>query len=50
MYSNRTQREKDRLAGAMTEDIEDINHKKGRGNYSISRSIHGNWYSSSSII
>jgi len=39
MYSGRTQREKDRLAEAMTEDIAKIlNIKKGRGNYSISRS------------
>jgi 4-oxalocrotonate tautomerase len=36
MYSGRTQREKDRLAEAMTEDIAKIlNIKKGRGNYSI---------------
>ena len=39
MYSGRTQREKDRLAEAMTEDIcEDIKHKERRGNYCISRS------------
>ena len=39
MYSGRTQREKDRLAEAMTEDIVNIiKGKARRGNYSISRS------------
>ncbi len=39
MYSGRTQREKDRLAEAMTEDIaNDIKHTKRRGNHRISRS------------
>jgi hypothetical protein len=39
MYSGRTQREKDRLAEAITEDISNILKVKRRGNYSISRSI-----------
>jgi 4-oxalocrotonate tautomerase len=39
MYSGRTQREKDRLAEAMTEDIAKILNIKKEGNYRISRSI-----------
>ncbi len=32
MYNGRTQREKDRLAEAITEDITGINHKERKGN------------------
>jgi 4-oxalocrotonate tautomerase len=38
MYSGRTQREKDRLSEAITEDVANIKSKERRGNYSISRS------------
>ena len=54
MYSGRTQREKDRLAEAMTEDISNILKvkKERRGNYSISRSTPWKlvFFGSSSIV
>jgi 4-oxalocrotonate tautomerase len=47
MYSNRTQREKDRLAEAMTEDISNIlNVKKEEVIIVFQEAPHGNWYSS----
>jgi 4-oxalocrotonate tautomerase len=47
MYSNRTQREKDRLAEAMTEDISNIlNVKKEEVIIVFQEASHGNWYSS----
>ena len=47
MYSGRTQREKDRLAEAMTEDIVKIlNVKKEEVIIVFQEASHGNWYSS----
>ena len=47
MYSGRTQREKDRLAEAMTEDIAKIlNIKKEEVIIVFQEAPHGNWYSS----
>ena len=47
MYSGRTQREKDRLAEAMTEDIAKIlNIKKEEVITVFQEAAHGNWYSS----
>ena len=47
MYSGRTQREKDRLAEAMTEDIVKIlNVKKEEVIIVFQEAPHGNWYSS----
>ena len=47
MYSGRTQREKDRLAEAMTEDIARIlNIKKEEVIIVFQDTLHGNWYSS----
>ena len=47
MYSGRTQREKDRLAEAMTEDIAKIlNIKKEEVIIVFQEASHGNWYSS----
>jgi 4-oxalocrotonate tautomerase len=47
MYSGRTQREKDRLAEAMTEDIANIlNVKKEEVIIEFQEAPHGNWYSS----
>lgn len=47
MYSGRTQREKDRLAEAMTEDIVKIlNIKKEEVIIVFQEASHGNWYSS----
>jgi 4-oxalocrotonate tautomerase len=47
MYSGRTQREKDRLAEAMTEDISNIlNVKKEEVIIVFQEAPHGNWYSS----
>ena len=47
MYSGRTQREKDRLAEAMTEDISNIlNVKKEEIIIVFQEAPHGNWYSS----
>jgi 4-oxalocrotonate tautomerase len=47
MYSGRTQREKDRLAEAMTEDVTSIlNVKKEEVIIVFQESSHGNWYSS----
>ncbi len=47
MYSGRTQREKDRLAEAMTEDISKIlNIKKEEIIIVFQEAPHGNWYSS----
>ena len=47
MYSGRTQREKDRLAEAMTEDIAKIlNTKKEEVIIVFQEASHGNWYSS----
>jgi 4-oxalocrotonate tautomerase len=47
MYSGRTQREKDRLAEAMTEDIAKIlNVKKEEVIIVFQEAPHGNWYSS----
>ena len=47
MYSGRTQREKDRLAEAITEDIVNIlNVKKEEVIIVFQEAPHGNWYSS----
>jgi 4-oxalocrotonate tautomerase len=47
MYSGRTQREKDRLAEAITEDIVNIlNVKKEEVIIVFQETPHGNWYSS----
>jgi 4-oxalocrotonate tautomerase len=47
MYSGRTQREKDRLAEAITEDISNIlNVKKEEVIIVFQEAPHGNWYSS----
>ena len=47
MYSGRTQREKDRLAEAMSEDIAKIlNVKKEEVIIVFQEAPHGNWYSS----
>jgi 4-oxalocrotonate tautomerase len=47
MYSGRTQREKDRLAEAMTEDISNIlKVKKEEVIIVFQEAAHGNWYSS----
>ncbi|HET9806680.1 MAG TPA: tautomerase family protein [Nitrososphaeraceae archaeon] len=47
MYSGKTQREKDRLAEAMTEDISNIlNVKKEEVIIVFQEAPHGNWYSS----
>lgn len=47
MYSGRTQREKDRLAEAMTEDISNIlKVKKEEVIIVFQEAPHGNWYSS----
>jgi 4-oxalocrotonate tautomerase len=47
MYSGRTQREKDRLAEAITEDIAKIlNVDKKEVIIVIEEAPHGNWYSS----
>jgi 4-oxalocrotonate tautomerase len=47
MYSGRTQREKDRLAEAITEDIVKIlNVKREEVIIVFQEAPHGNWYSS----
>ena len=47
MYSGRTQRKRDRLAEAMTEDIAKIlNIKKEEVIIVFQEAPHGNWYSS----
>ena len=47
MYSGRTQREKDRLAEAMTEDVAKIlNIKKEEEIIVFHEAPHGNWYAS----
>jgi 4-oxalocrotonate tautomerase len=47
MYSGRTQREKDRLVEAITEDIAKIsNIKKDEVIIVFQEAPHGNWYSS----
>ena len=47
MFSGRTQREKDRLAEAITEDIAKIlNIKKEEVIIVFQEAPHGNWYSS----
>jgi 4-oxalocrotonate tautomerase len=47
MYSGRTQREKDRLAEAITQDIANIlNVKKEEVIIVFQEASHGNWYSS----
>ncbi len=47
MYSGKTQREKDRLAEAMTEDISNIlKVKKEEVIIVFQEAPHGNWYSS----
>jgi 4-oxalocrotonate tautomerase len=47
MYSGRRQREKDRLAEAMTDDIAKIlNIKKQEVIIVFQEAAHGNWYSS----
>jgi len=47
MYSGRTQREKDRLAEAITEDISKIlSIKKEEVIIVFQEAAHGNWYSS----
>lgn len=47
MYSGRTQREKDRLAEAITQDIANIlNVKKEEVIIVFQEAPHGNWYSS----
>ena len=47
MYSGRTQREKDRLAEAITEDISKIlTIKKEEVIIVFQEAAHGNWYSS----
>ena len=47
MYSGRTQREKDRLAESITEDIAKIlNIKKEEVIIVFQEAPHGNWYSS----
>jgi 4-oxalocrotonate tautomerase len=47
IYSGRTQREKDRLAEAITEDIVNIlNVKKEEIIIVFQEAPHGNWYSS----
>jgi 4-oxalocrotonate tautomerase len=47
MYSGRTQREKDRLAEAITQDIANIlNVKKEEVIIVFQEAAHGNWYSS----
>ncbi len=48
MYSGRTQREKDRVTEAITEDIAKIlNIKKEEVIIVFQEAPHGNWYSSS---
>jgi 4-oxalocrotonate tautomerase len=47
MYSGRTQREKDRLAEAITEDVVKILHvSKEEVIVVFQEAPHGNWYSS----
>ena len=47
MYSGRTQREKDRLAEALTEDIVKIFHvNKEEVIIVFQEATHGNWYAS----
>jgi 4-oxalocrotonate tautomerase len=47
MYSGRTQREKDRVAEAITQDISKIlNIKKEEVIIVFQEAPHGNWYSS----
>jgi 4-oxalocrotonate tautomerase len=47
MYSGRTQREKDRMAEAITEDVAKIlNVDKKEVIIVIEEAPHGNWYSS----
>ena len=47
MYSDRTQREKDRVAEAITQDIAKIlNIKKEEVIIVFQEASHGNWYSS----
>ncbi len=47
MYSGRTQREKDRLAEAITEDVVKIlNVSKEEVIILFTEASHGNWYSS----
>ena len=47
MYSGRTQREKDRVAEAITQDIANIlNIKKEEVIIVFQEAPHGNWYSS----
>ena len=47
MYSGRTQREKDRVAEAITQDIVNIlNIKKEEVIIVFQEASHGNWYSS----
>ena len=47
MYSGRTQREKDRVAEAITQDIAKIlNIKKEEVIIVFQEASHGNWYSS----
>ena len=47
MYSGRTQREKDRLAEAITEDLTKIlTIKKEEAIIVFQEAPHGNWYSS----
>jgi 4-oxalocrotonate tautomerase len=47
MYSGRTQREKDRLAEAMTEDIVKIVKVEKKDVIVVAQEApHGNWYSS----
>ena len=47
MYSGRTQREKDRLAEAITDDVVKIlNVKKEEVIILFTEATHGNWYSS----
>ena len=47
MYSGRTQREKDRVAEAITQDIVKIlNIKKEEVIIVFQEATHGNWYSS----
>jgi 4-oxalocrotonate tautomerase len=47
MYSGKTQKEKDRLAGAITEDTVNILHvKKEEVVIVFQETPHGNWYAS----
>jgi 4-oxalocrotonate tautomerase len=46
MYSCRTQREKDRLTEAMTEDVAKILNIKKEEVIIVFQAPHGNWYSS----